>query len=143
VPDDGRLHRQAADDLVEVIRDLPDGLVRHDLGMRVRLADGFGVVGPPRRERRVAGLLERRGPAVPAAREQPQAVHEHDGSQTCLVRPRDLLHFVFGDGCRGWQQGRHHDIEVVFGPALGLRSMMAAAGRRLSLRQGRLSSVQS
>lgn len=32
VADDGRLLVQPADDLVEVVRDLPDGLAREDLG---------------------------------------------------------------------------------------------------------------
>ena len=38
--------------VVEVVGDLADGLAGEDLGVRVGLRDGLGVVGPARRERR-------------------------------------------------------------------------------------------
>ena len=85
------------DDLVEVVGDLADGLVGEHLGVRVGLLDRLGVVGPAGRQRRVAGLLEDRRPAVPAARQQPQAVDEHDRLQAGRVRARDLLGLVLGD----------------------------------------------
>jgi hypothetical protein len=46
VADDGWLLLQLADDLVEVVRDLPNGLVREDLGLGFRLGDGLRVVRP-------------------------------------------------------------------------------------------------
>ena len=42
---------EPADDLVEVVGDLADGLAREHLGVRVGLLDGLGVVGPARRQR--------------------------------------------------------------------------------------------
>lgn len=97
VADDGRLPRKRPDDLIEVVRDLSNGLVREDFRVRVRLADGLGIVGPARRERGVARLLSHRCPAVPAARQEPEAVHEDDGLPSGGVGPLDLLHFVLGD----------------------------------------------
>ena len=85
---------ELADDLVEVVGDLADGLVGEHLGVGVGLLDGLGVVRPARRERGVAGLLEERRPAIPAARQQPEAVDEDDGragrsrSRARPLRPR-------------------------------------------------------
>ena len=50
-PIDGRLLVELADDLVEVVGDLADRLVREHLGVRVGLVDRLGIVGPARRER--------------------------------------------------------------------------------------------
>jgi hypothetical protein len=96
MPDHDGLLAQPADHLGVVVGDLPDGLVREDLGMGVRLGDRLGIVGPAGRERRVAGLLEDGGPAVPAARQQPEAVDEHDGRLAGSVRALDFL--GLGDG---------------------------------------------
>ena len=85
---------ELADHLGEVVGDLADGLVGEDLGVRVGLLDGLGIVGPAGRQRRVAGLLEDRGPAVPAARQQPQAVDEDDRLQARRVGALDLLALV-------------------------------------------------
>jgi len=71
VTDDDRLLRQPADDPVEVVRHLAHRLVREDPRVGVRLLDGFGIVRPAWRQRRVAGLLEDPGPAIPAAGQQP------------------------------------------------------------------------
>src|ERR1700730_13878878 len=97
VADDGRLRLQSPDDLVEMVCDLPNGLVREHLGVRVGLVDGLWVVRPARRERSVAGVLEPPPPTVPAARQQPEAVDEHDWLQPRRVRTLDSLHFVLGD----------------------------------------------
>ena len=98
VPDDGRLLLEPADDRVEVVGDLADGLVREDLGVGVGLLHRVGVVRPARRQRGVAGLLEQRRPAVPAARQEPEAVDEDDRRQTGPVGAVDLLVVVLGDG---------------------------------------------
>ena len=106
VPDDRRLALQPADHRGEVVGDLSDGLVGEDLGVGVGLLDRVGVVGPAGRERRVAGLLEDRRPAVPAAGQQPEAVDEDDGLQPGLVGTIDLLGLVLGDDRRGGVGGR-------------------------------------
>jgi hypothetical protein len=64
VPHHGGLLLELADDVGEVICDLPDGLAREDLGMSLGLFDGLGVVRPARRQRRVAGVLEEPCPAI-------------------------------------------------------------------------------
>ena len=56
-----------------------------------------GSSGQPGRQRRVAGLLEDRRPAVPAARQQPEAVDEDDRRAPRRVRRLDLLRLVLGD----------------------------------------------
>ena len=65
--DHRRLLLKLADRLDVVGRDLADALVREDLGMRLPLGHRLGIVGPPRLHGGVAGLLEDRGPAIPAA----------------------------------------------------------------------------
>jgi hypothetical protein len=97
VPDEGRSRLQLADDGREVIGDLSHRLVGEDLGVLLRFVDRVGIVGPARRERGVAGLLEHDAPAVPTAGEQPEAVDEHDRVPPRLVRLVDLLGFVRGD----------------------------------------------
>jgi hypothetical protein len=70
---------------------LADGLLGEHLGVRTRLRDGRGVIGPSRRNRSVACLLENRGPAVPATWEQPQAVDENDRCAAGRVGALDLV----------------------------------------------------
>ena len=60
---------ELADHVLEVIGDLAHGLVREHLGMGLASSTVFGIVGPARRERRVAGVFEHRLPAVPTARQ--------------------------------------------------------------------------
>ena len=94
VADDRGLSVEVTDDRLEVVGDLADGLVREDVGVRVRLLDGLRVVGPTRRHGRVARLAEHRRPAVPAAREEPQPVDEHDrrpARAVCLFDRRGLV----------------------------------------------------
>ena len=98
--DDRRLSLQAADDLLGVIRDLTDGLVREDFGMRVRFGDRRRIIGPAGRQRGEPSFLEHRRPSIPAARQQPESVNEHDGLKSGRVRAIDLLRFVIGD-CDG------------------------------------------
>jgi hypothetical protein len=47
--------------------------------MLLRFRDRVGVVRPSGRHGRVAGVLEEPRPPIPAAREQPQPVNEHEG----------------------------------------------------------------
>jgi len=100
VPDHGGLLVQRTDHVGEVVGHLPDGLVGEDLGVGVGLLDGLGIVGPAGRQRRVAGLLEDRRPAVPAAGEKPEPVDEDDGLKAGLVGTVDLLCLVLGDDRR-------------------------------------------
>lgn len=78
MPDHGRLFLQLANHLSVVVGHLSYGLVGEHLGVSVGLLDGLGVIGPSWRERRVAGLVENRGPTVPATWQQPQAVDKYN-----------------------------------------------------------------
>ena len=71
--------------------------------MRVGLGHRGGIIGPTRCERREPGFFEPRCPSVPAARQQPQPVDEHDGLKSGAICSVDLLCFVIrdGDGGRG------------------------------------------
>src|SRR5260370_38169546 len=91
MPDHGRLLLQLADDVSVMVGDLGNRLVRKDLGMRLRLLDGLRVIRPSRRQRRVTSLLENGGPAVPAARQQPEAVDKDDGAASAGVGLIDRL----------------------------------------------------
>jgi hypothetical protein len=88
VADDGGLLVQRADHLGEVVGDLDHALAGEDLGVRSRLLDRLGVVGPARRQWRVSSLLEDRRPAIPAAWQQPEAVdedHRRASRRVCLL----------------------------------------------------------
>jgi len=97
VPDEGRLLRELADHVAEVVGDLPDALVGEHLGMLVRVLDGAGIIRPARREGGIARLLEHRTPAIPARRQQPEPVDEDDRCELRSIGFLDLLCFVVGD----------------------------------------------
>jgi hypothetical protein len=107
VADDGRPLGQPADDRGDVVGDLADGLAREHLGMLPGLLDGVRVVRPPGGQRRVAGLLEQRRPAVPAGRQQEEAVHEDNRGEPGGVRVVNLAGLVFGDRRAGSRAGGH------------------------------------
>ena len=92
--DDGWLLVELLDHAVEMVGDVLDRLAREHARVRLCLRDGLGIVWPARSERRVAGLLEERLPAVPAARQQPQSVDENDRRAPRRVGVVDLLLFV-------------------------------------------------
>src|SRR5437879_13422655 len=89
VSDDRRLLRELADHLLEVVGNLPHRLVGEDLGMRLGVLDGVGVVRPSGGERRVARLLEDLGPALPPTRQQPEAVDADNRYEAGGVRAVD------------------------------------------------------
>src|SRR6266571_3262112 len=97
--DNGGLRLELADGVNVVIRDLLDALVGEDLRIFLGLLDGVRVIGPARRERRVALLFEKRAPVVPAAREEPQAVDEHDRLLPLRVGVVDFLLFMDRENC--------------------------------------------
>src|SRR5438067_967869 len=109
--DDCRFFLYAVENDLEVIRDLSDGFVRECFGTRLRLGDGFRIVRPTRRECDVSCLLEQRRPTIPAARQQPESMYEHDGLESSLVRSIDLLSLVIGNrwcaGGGGLRCGAH------------------------------------
>jgi hypothetical protein len=94
VADDRRLLVEFADHLGVVVGDLADRLAGEHLGVLVRFGDRLRVVRPAGGERRVAGRVEHLGPAVPAARQQPQAVDEHDGRAPGRVDAVDVVQRV-------------------------------------------------
>jgi hypothetical protein len=85
VPNDVRLGVQFVDYILEVVGNLTDGFVSHDLGMPVCFVDCVWVIGPTWRHRRIASLLESSTPAVPAARQQPEPVNEYDNVAIGLI----------------------------------------------------------
>jgi len=97
--DDGGLPLELADGVDVVIRGLLDALVGKDLRVVLGLLDGVRVIGPAWRERGVALLFEQLAPAVPAAREEPQAVDEHDRLLPLRVGAVDLLLFMDRENC--------------------------------------------
>jgi hypothetical protein len=103
VADDRRLLVEAADDGLEMVSHLADGLAGEHLGMGRGLLDRLGVVGPARGQGHIAIVLEDRRPAVPAAGQQPQAMDEHHRLAAGLVGALALLELVLGDrlGVRG------------------------------------------
>src|SRR6266567_1666734 len=119
VPDQGRLVREFADHVAEVVGDLPDALVGEDFGVLVRVLDGGGVIGPARRQGGVACLLEHRPPAIPAGLQQPEPVDEHVRLALGGIGLLDLLCFVLG--------GVRHDVSYPFGAARNQPAARAAA----------------
>ena len=111
----------------------PIGLVREHVGLRVRLIDGLGVVGPARDERGVAGLFEDRRPAVPTAGQQPEAVDEDGGLPSRRVCALHLLRFILDDrrhepsSCAAQIAAAADDIRLC--PPASPRSFTMAAGR--------------
>jgi len=106
VADHRRLLIEPSDDPLEVVGDLADALVGEDLRVRLRLLDGLRIIGPARRDGDEAGLLEQRGPAVPAARQEPQPVDEDDRNASGTVRLLDLRRLVVAEHCR-WGRISH------------------------------------
>jgi hypothetical protein len=53
--------------------------VREDLGMQVGLLDRFEIVRPIRCQGRIPVFFEEPSPAIPAARQEPEAMDEYDG----------------------------------------------------------------
>jgi hypothetical protein len=66
VPENRRLLVQPGNDLGGVIGDLSQSLLGEDFWVRPRTFDRFRIIWPARRQRDVPGLLEQRGPALPA-----------------------------------------------------------------------------
>jgi hypothetical protein len=79
VADDRGLLVELVDDRLLVGGDVTHTLAGEHLGVIVSVGDRGGVIQPPGRHRRVASVLEERGPPVPAAVQQPEPVHEYDG----------------------------------------------------------------
>ena len=93
-----------ADDLVDMVRYLTNGFVREDFGMRIRFGHRVGIIWPPRRGCRIAGLLKQCRPAIPTTWLEPETVNEHDWLQTSCIRALNLQQFVLPD--RRWICGR-------------------------------------
>jgi hypothetical protein len=97
VPDDRWLPVQGGDDLGRVIGDLLEGLLGEDFRFRPGDFDSFGIVRPVRGEGDVPGLLEHRGPGIPARRQQPEPVDEDHRRGVGRIRAIDLLALAFRD----------------------------------------------
>jgi len=105
--DHRRLSCEPHDHSIEVVGDLADRLVGEDLGIRVRLLDGFRIIRPPRGERGVSGLLEYGGPADPAVGEKPQSVDKDNWRSPRCVCTLDLLG-LSTSRCVPFSHGRGH-----------------------------------
>jgi hypothetical protein len=92
----GRSLVHGIDDLGGVVGDLRQRLLGQDVRVRAGLLDGLRIVRPVRGERRVASLAEELPPAVPAARQQPEAVDEDHRRVAGGVGRLDLLVFPLG-----------------------------------------------
>src|SRR4051812_39496938 len=88
-----RLLLEPLDHLDGVVGDLLEGLLGEDVRVRARLLDRLGVVGPIGGQCRVSLLLEVLDPVVPAARQQPEPVDEHNRRPVTRARLLDLLSF--------------------------------------------------
>src|SRR5437588_8927785 len=97
--DDGGLPLELMDGVDIVVRHLLDALVGKDLRVLFCLLNGVRVIGPARRESRVALLLEQPTPALPTAGEEPEAVDEHDRLLPLRVGAVDLLLFMGRENC--------------------------------------------
>src|SRR5262245_46536493 len=111
--DDHGLPIQAADDRFLVVGDFGDPLARKHLGVLPGLGDGLWIVGPARRDGNVTGFLEERHPAVPARRQQPEAMNEHDRRGFGRVRAVNLSAFVVSKGRFGGRHGALSSSSVV------------------------------
>ena len=88
---------ELADHLGGVVGNLLQGLPCEDLGVGAGFLDGFRIVRPGGRYTRVAVLLEQTDPVVPAARQQPEPMDEHDRRLAARVGLIDLALLALGD----------------------------------------------
>src|SRR3954453_2604689 len=88
---------ELADHLGGGVRNLLQGLPCEDLRVGAGFLDRFRVVRPRGRYTRVAVLLEQTDPVVPAARQQPEPVDEHDRRLAARVGLTDLALLALGD----------------------------------------------
>src|SRR5215468_1561041 len=68
--------------------------------MGIRFVHRLWIIRPTGGEGGISSLLEQRGPAIPAARQEPEAVDEDHRLSTGQVGALDLLGLVLGDGRR-------------------------------------------
>ena len=76
--DNGGPRLELSDRVGVVIGDLLDPLAGEDLRVILSLCDGLRVIGPTWRERGIAAFFKELAPVVPAAGEEPEAMHEDD-----------------------------------------------------------------
>src|SRR5215217_5009655 len=88
---------ELADHLGGVVGNLLQGLPCEDLRVGAGFLDCFRVVRPRGRYTRVAVLLEQTDPVVPAARQQPEPVDEHDRRLAARVGLIELALLALGD----------------------------------------------
>src|SRR3954469_14852935 len=93
----GRPLVELADHLGGVVGNLLQGLPCEDLGVGAGFLDRFWIVRPGGRYTRVAVLVEQTDPVVPAARQQPEPVDEHDRCLAARVGLIDLALLALGD----------------------------------------------
>src|SRR5207302_1721779 len=137
--DHGRLFVQLAYHSGKVVGDLSHRLAGEHLRVRLCIGHGFRIVGPAWLHGRVARLLEHLGPAVPTARQQPQAMDEDDAEalyRETTPRSRALhekavavmpggttrtttyfdpypVYIERGEGCRVWDADGNERIDML------------------------------
>jgi hypothetical protein len=89
---------EAGDDLRDVVGDVGDRRTGEGLVVAAGGLHRGGVPRPVDGDGRVPLRLEALAPRVPAARQQPESVDEHDGLAARLVGGGDLGRLAGGDG---------------------------------------------
>src|SRR5690242_11583695 len=97
--DNGGLPLELLDGRSIVIRDLLNPLAGKDFRVVFRLCDGLRVIGPARREGRIAVLFKECTPVIPTGCEEIEAMYEDDWLLLCRVGAVDLLLFMGRQNC--------------------------------------------
>jgi len=107
---------EVRNDASHVIGDLAYALSRKHLRVLGRFLHSLRIVGPARRERYKSCFLKQRGPAIPAAWEQPQSVNEDDRPPAARVSTVHLfLIELFFEIQWSVETSRRHVIHLLCG----------------------------
>jgi len=113
--DRGRLVK-FLDHASHMVGNLADRFSREHLRVLGRFLHSLRIVGPARRERYKSCFLKQRGPAIPAAWEQPQSVNEDDRPPAARVSTVHLfLIELFFEIQWSVETSRRHVIHLLCG----------------------------
>src|SRR5205085_8444580 len=97
--DNSRLPLKLADSITVVIGDLLNPLAGKDLRVVMCLYNGLRVIGPARREGRIALLFKERAPVVPTGCEEIETMHEDGRLPARAVGTVDFLLLMVRENC--------------------------------------------